>query len=90
VLHVPGHSPGSIALWEAASRTLFSGDAVYDGPLLDQLPGSSIADYERTLRRLLSLDVGVIHAGHDASFGRERLREIIRKQLDRWEDSGIW
>jgi glyoxylase-like metal-dependent hydrolase (beta-lactamase superfamily II) len=31
VLHLPGHSPGSIGLWEEASGTLFSGDAVYDG-----------------------------------------------------------
>jgi glyoxylase-like metal-dependent hydrolase (beta-lactamase superfamily II) len=90
VLHVPGHSPGSIALWEVATQTLFSGDAVYDGPLLDQLPGSSIADYERTLRRLLQLDVRVVHGGHAPSFGRKRLREIVRKQLDRWENSGIW
>ena len=37
VLHLPGHSPGSIGLWEAATGTLFSGDAVYDGPLLDAL-----------------------------------------------------
>ena len=28
VLHLPGHSPGSIALWEAASATLLSGDTV--------------------------------------------------------------
>ena len=27
VLHLPGHSPGSIALWEAKTGTLFSGDA---------------------------------------------------------------
>ncbi len=45
VLHLPGHSPGSIGLWEAASGILFSGDAVYDGPLLDELDGSDIDDY---------------------------------------------
>src|SRR5690606_27976412 len=38
VLHLPGHSPGSIGLYERATRTLFSGDAVYDGPLLYDLP----------------------------------------------------
>ena len=27
VLHLPGHSPGSIGLWEAATGVLFSGDA---------------------------------------------------------------
>src|SRR5882672_765723 len=37
VLHLPGHSPGSIGLWEPSTGTLFSGDAIYDGPLLDKL-----------------------------------------------------
>jgi glyoxylase-like metal-dependent hydrolase (beta-lactamase superfamily II) len=40
VLHLPGHSPGSIGLWEADTGTLFSGDAVYDGGLLTNFPGS--------------------------------------------------
>ena len=84
VLHLPGHSPGSIALWEPATGTLFSGDAVYDGPLLYELPGSSVADYIRTLQRLLALEVQTVHAGHDPSFGRERLREIARDYLARW------
>ena len=44
VLHLPGHSPGSMGLWEAASGTLFSGDALYDGPLLDELDEALLAD----------------------------------------------
>jgi len=82
VLHLPGHSPGSIGLWEVATGTLFSGDAVYDGPLLDQLEGSNVADYCVTMERLLGLPVDVVHGGHDPSFGRERLREIARAYLD--------
>lgn len=83
VLHLPGHSPGSIGLWDAASRTLFSGDALYDGPLLDELPESNITDYCATMRRLMTLPVDVVHAGHDPSFGRERLHELCRAYLDR-------
>lgn len=83
VLHLPGHSPGSIGLWEAATGTLFSGDALYDGPLLDEMEGSSIPDYRRTMERLLELPVTVVHAGHDPSFGRERLRELCRAYLER-------
>lgn len=76
VLHLPGHSPGSIGLWDAASGTLFSGDAVYDGPLLDRLPFSDRAVYALTMERLRDLPASVVHAGHDPSFGRERLVEI--------------
>ncbi len=86
VLHLPGHSPGSLGLWEAASGTLFSGDAVYDGPLLDELPGSDIPRYVATMRRLRELLVSVVHAGHEPSFGRERLRELADAYLSRRAD----
>jgi glyoxylase-like metal-dependent hydrolase (beta-lactamase superfamily II) len=83
VLHLPGHSPGSLGLWEAASGTLFAGDAVYDGPLLDGLPGSDISRYVETMKRLRDLPVSVVHASHDASFGRDRLRELADAYLRR-------
>jgi glyoxylase-like metal-dependent hydrolase (beta-lactamase superfamily II) len=83
VLHLPGHSPGSIGLWEAASATLFSGDAIYDGPLLDELPGSDIGVYLKTMRRLESLPARVVHAGHDPSFDGRRLKQLARAYLDR-------
>ena len=81
VLHLPGHSPGSIGLWEAATGVLFSGDAVYDGPLLDELEGCDIPDYVTTMRRLRELPVTVVHGGHEASFGRRRLIEICDAYL---------
>jgi glyoxylase-like metal-dependent hydrolase (beta-lactamase superfamily II) len=81
VLHIPGHSPGSIGLWEAATGTLFSGDAIYDGVLLDDLPGSNIPDYVRSMRRLRELPVRVVHGGHRPSFGRERLVELVDAYL---------
>jgi glyoxylase-like metal-dependent hydrolase (beta-lactamase superfamily II) len=81
VLHLPGHSPGSIGLWEAASGALFSGDAIYDGVLIDDLPTSDVADYIRTMRRLRGLPVRIVHGGHKPSFGRERLVAIIDDYL---------
>jgi glyoxylase-like metal-dependent hydrolase (beta-lactamase superfamily II) len=83
VMHLPGHSPGSIGLWDATTGTLFSGDALYDGPLLDEIPGADLDDYVRTMERLRELPVEVVHAGHDPSFGRERLVELTTAYLDR-------
>ena len=82
VLHLPGHSPGSIGLWHAGNGTLFSGDAIYDGPLLDELPESDIDVYIATMERLLALPVKTVHAGHEDSFGRSRLAEIARTYID--------
>jgi glyoxylase-like metal-dependent hydrolase (beta-lactamase superfamily II) len=83
VLHLPGHSPGSIGLWEPSTGVLFAGDAVYDGPLLDELEGSDVEAYVATLRRLRDLPVRVVHAGHEASFGRDRLVELCDAYLAR-------
>ena len=81
MLHLPGHSPGSIGLWEAKTGTLFSGDAIYDGPLLDEIDGADIPTYVRTMKRLRALPVEVVHAGHDPSFGRARLIELCDAYL---------
>jgi glyoxylase-like metal-dependent hydrolase (beta-lactamase superfamily II) len=83
VLHLPGHSPGGIGLWEQETGILFSGDAVYDGPLLDELPESDIGAYVATMKRLRDLPVNVVHAGHDPSFGRDRLRELCDAYMAR-------
>jgi glyoxylase-like metal-dependent hydrolase (beta-lactamase superfamily II) len=82
VLHAPGHSPGSICLWEAASGTLISGDVIVDGePLLDELPRSSPADFAASLRRLAELPMVNVYAGHGPVFGRARAQEIITDYL---------
>ena len=81
VLHLPGHTPGSLGLWDASAATLFSGDAIYDGPLLDDLPESDVGAYVNTMKRLRELPVRVVHGGHEPSFGRERLVELIDAYL---------
>ncbi len=83
VLHLPGHSPDSIGLFDRERGTLFSGDAVYDGPLLEGFYDGGPAEYVATMERLRDLPVQVVHGGHEASFGRERLVEICDAFLAR-------
>lgn len=77
VLHLPGHSPGSIVLWEQATGVLFSGDVLYDGALLDELYHSDRAAYRVSLARLRELPVRTVHGGHFRSFGAERMRALV-------------
>ena len=82
VVHAPGHSPGSICMWEAASGTLVSGDVIVAGePLLDQLPRSSPADFAASLRRLADLPMRSVYAGHGPVFDRSRAHDIIDEYL---------
>jgi len=83
VLHLPGHTPGSIAMLEEASGVLFSGDVIYDGYLVDDLPESDVAAYRRSMAILADLEVSVVHPGHGRSFDPVRLRELAVRYLDR-------
>ncbi|TXH34615.1 MAG: MBL fold metallo-hydrolase [Rhodospirillaceae bacterium] len=81
VLHLPGHSPGSIALHETATGILFAGDVIYDGPLAYEVYHTDMADYVRSMRRILDLQVTQVHGGHFDSFGGARMHEIARTFL---------
>ena len=89
VLHLPGHSPGSICVWEESTGTLYTGDLVYDGPLVYEGPGMDLNVYARSLNLLKELPVRIVHAGHDPSFGRVRLIQIIDFYLKRWNLSDL-
>lgn len=88
VIHVPGHSPGSIALWEKSSGVLFSGDAVYDGPLVDDAYHSNSEQYVESLMKIRGLPVNVVHGGHFQSFGRDRYRRLIDEYVAGKRGSG--
>jgi glyoxylase-like metal-dependent hydrolase (beta-lactamase superfamily II) len=81
VVHTPGHSPGGIALFEHGTGILFSGDIVYDGPLIEDCPGADAEAYVRSMRRLLALPVRLMHGGHFPSCSGHRLRGLIRDWL---------
>lgn len=82
VIHTPGHSPGGIALYEKATEILFSGDILYDGPLIEDTYHSNADHYLASMERLLTLKVRLVHGGHFPSFSGERYRELITDWLD--------
>lgn len=81
VLHLPGHTHGSIALFDRTNRELFSGDIAYDDELLDDLPESDVPAYRRSMMRLSELDVESVRPGHGDSFDRSVLERIARTYL---------
>ena len=82
VVHTPGHSPGGIALFERETGILFSGDIVYDGPLIEDTYHADPADYYASMKRLLDLPVRIVHGGHFPSYDGARHRQIIRAWLE--------
>lgn len=81
VMHLPGHTAGSIALFDERRGVLFTGDVVYEGDLLDEIIGADIPQYVESMRRLRELDVAVVHPGHGRSFDRTRLTALVDNYL---------
>jgi glyoxylase-like metal-dependent hydrolase (beta-lactamase superfamily II) len=78
VLHVPGHTAGSIALWDAQGGLLFTGDTAALG---DPLSADDEEAFAASLRRLRTLPVELVCAGHGPAFGRDELVALIDEQL---------
>lgn len=76
VIHVPGHSPGSIALYNAASETLIAGDALFAGSIgRTDFPTSDhdalIASIQRKLYTLPDTTMVLPGHGPKTTIGRE-------------------
>lgn len=81
VIHTPGHTPGSICLYHAGARALFTGDAfVHMGGRVSGPVGpfsSDIGRARRSLALLAELDVETIYFAHGETI-REGANETIR------------
>ncbi len=66
VLHTPGHTPGSICLYSAASSLLISGDTLFAGSYgRYDLPGGDLGALQGSLARLAELPAATqVYPGH--------------------------
>ena len=75
VMHLPGHTPGSVGFWDKTENSLFSGDTMFKGNHgRTDLPGGSEKDILASIQRMLVMDANTsIYPGHGnvTSIGRE-------------------
>lgn len=65
VIHTPGHTPGSICLYESKTESLFSGDTVFpDGGIGRYDLGGDISHLAHSIELLTTLGVTVLYPGH--------------------------
>ena len=77
VLHVPGHSPGGIALYDKKDGFVISGDSLFAGSIgRTDLPGGDMTTLLNSVKsKLLTLpDSTIVYPGHGpaTTIGRER------------------
>jgi glyoxylase-like metal-dependent hydrolase (beta-lactamase superfamily II) len=80
VIHMPGHSPGSVCLYHSANRALFTGDALVNmfgkvrGPVAAFCWDIQLA--HRSLARLMELDVETLYFAHGKTIRGDANGEI--------------
>jgi glyoxylase-like metal-dependent hydrolase (beta-lactamase superfamily II) len=80
VLHTPGHTNGSICLYDEAKKIIFSGDTFFiEGIGRTDLPSGDMEALKKSLKRLASLDIEKVYPGHG-----EVGKCDINKILDFW------
>lgn len=77
VLHVPGHSPGSIALYDEKDGFVIAGDALFAGSIgRTDLPGGDLDQLLGAIRsKLMTLpDNTIVYSGHgpETTIGKEK------------------
>lgn len=88
VLEIPGHTPGSIALFDRANRILFTGDTVSDAPIFFVEGDYDAEQYLQSLDKLLALrgEVDRIFCCHGSCQADmtlvEKLRAAARAYID--------
>jgi glyoxylase-like metal-dependent hydrolase (beta-lactamase superfamily II) len=76
VIHIPGHTPGSIAVYlDAGTRILFGQDV--HGPYF--LKGSNTEQAKVSLQRLIDLEADILCEGH---FGVYEPKEEVRRYIE--------
>ncbi len=65
IIHTPGHTSGSICIYEFKTKVLFSGDTVFGGGTLSYIAESgSVGDYINSITRLEARKILKIFPGH--------------------------
>lgn len=85
VIHVPGHSCGSIALYNRAAKVLIPGDVVYADYAIGRfdLHGASGPELKESLFALSELDVKVLLPGHNR-IASDLPADYIRTTAEQW------
>lgn len=82
VLHTPGHTRGSISLYELKQKILFSGDTLFCGGVgRTDLPTSDGKALANSLRRLAKLEVERLYPGH-GPFAEGNARRYVVEALE--------
>jgi len=103
-IHIPGHSPGQIALFRERDRVLISADAIITvrqdsmyKVLLQtiEICGPPVylttdwSDAFQSVKRLIDLNPNILIPGHGTAMHGEELNAGLQKLLEEWDETSV-
>jgi len=80
ILNTPGHTPGSISVYEEKTKSLFVGDLVFvDGIGRTDLPGGNFKRLKESLHKIMRLDFSKFYPGHGKIGTYAKAKKIIQQ-----------
>jgi hydroxyacylglutathione hydrolase len=84
VIHTPGHTPGSICLYEEQKKILISGDTFFGDAIgRTELPGGCIRALKASLEKLSRIDTKLLLPGHGKPV-KGNIPQLIRRCLSEY------
>lgn len=82
VIETPGHTSGSICLYEPYQNYLFSGDTLFKGAITNIYESGSISEYITSLQILNTLKINNFYPSHGKFvLGKESVKEEIENSI---------
>ena len=87
VVHLPGHAPGQVGIWNPKSRSLYSADLLHYPSPLGPYPIGNAKAHSRSIQRALDLEPSLLLEGHGLSAystesAKRRLLHLQTQQRD--------
>jgi glyoxylase-like metal-dependent hydrolase (beta-lactamase superfamily II) len=86
IFHVPGHSPGSVAIYWPENKVLFTGDLIFkEGLGRTDIPGGNGGLLKKSILSLKELDIEFLLPGHGEMItGADEIKENFKELENYW------
>lgn len=76
LIETPGHSPGSICLYDQVSKSLFSGDTIYEGTVYCHFESTDPVKLDGSISKINELEVKTVYPGHYSVLNADVIEDL--------------
>ncbi|MBU0530585.1 MAG: MBL fold metallo-hydrolase [Candidatus Aenigmatarchaeota archaeon] len=86
VIHTPGHTTGSICLYDKKNQFLFSGDTVFENAIgRVDFSNSDPTAMKESLQKLSKLAIKKVFPGHGSVFDKAKLDKVLKTNVEQFQ-----